>query len=83
MADGVPEDHRRSLGCLRAAADRARQGGGRDTVAVLADALLGGYQRTGSFEELSEAITLLKEERVDLGSQWGQYEYVTNVGFAA
>ncbi|WP_181647108.1 CHAT domain-containing protein [Streptomyces sp. WAC00263] len=63
MADGVPEDHRRCLDCLRAAADRARQGGGRDTVAVLADALLGGYQRTGSFEELSEAITLLKEER--------------------
>ncbi|WSD66282.1 hypothetical protein OG978_01860 [Streptomyces sp. NBC_01591] len=23
------------------------------------------------------------EDIVDLGSQWGQYEYVTNVGFAA
>lgn len=23
------------------------------------------------------------EQIVDLGSQWGQYEYVTNVGFAA
>ncbi|MFD9195007.1 CHAT domain-containing protein [Streptomyces phaeochromogenes] len=63
MADGEPEDHRRCLDCLSAAADRARQGGGRDTVAVLADALLDGYQRTGSFEELSEVITLLQEER--------------------
>ncbi|MFF1322396.1 CHAT domain-containing protein [Streptomyces chartreusis] len=63
MADGELEDHRRCLDCLSAAADRARQVGGRDTVAVLADALLGGYQRTGSFEELSEAISLLQEER--------------------
>jgi hypothetical protein len=23
------------------------------------------------------------DQVVDLGSQWGQYEYVTNVGFAA
>jgi hypothetical protein len=62
-ADGEPEDHRRCLNCLRAAADPARRGSGRDTVAVLADTLLDGYQRTGSLEELSEAITLLKEER--------------------
>ncbi|MFH0518506.1 CHAT domain-containing protein [Streptomyces sp. M41] len=63
IADGEPEDHKRCLGCLRAAAERARQGGGRDTVAVLADALMGGYRRTASLEELSEAVLLLKEER--------------------
>lgn len=62
MAGGEPADRRRCLNCLRAAADLARQGGGRDTVAVLADMLLVGYQRTGSFEELCEAITLLQEE---------------------
>ncbi|MFL6116718.1 MAG: transcriptional regulator [Catenulispora sp.] len=31
-------------------------------------------------EELEDAWV---DEAVDLGSQWGQYEYVTNVGFAA
>ncbi|MFC8198303.1 transcriptional regulator [Streptomyces sp. NPDC057298] len=34
----------------------------------------------GDDQELDEAWV---DQVVDLGSQWGQYEYVTNVGFAA
>ncbi|WAU78351.1 transcriptional regulator (plasmid) [Streptomyces sp. Qhu-G9] len=34
----------------------------------------------GNNQELDEAWV---DQVVDLGSQWGQYEYVTNVGFAA
>jgi hypothetical protein len=34
----------------------------------------------GDSQALDEAWI---EQIVDLGSQWGQYEYVTNVGFAA
>lgn len=35
---------------------------------------------TGDDRALDEAWI---EQIVDLGSQWGQYEYVTNIGFAA
>ncbi|MEU4173061.1 transcriptional regulator [Streptomyces sp. NPDC026665] len=34
----------------------------------------------GADQELDDAWV---EQVIDLGSQWGQYEYVTNVGFAA
>ncbi|MET8788470.1 transcriptional regulator [Streptomyces sp. NPDC004589] len=34
----------------------------------------------GAEQELDDAWV---EQVIDLGSQWGQYEYVTNVGFAA
>ncbi|KAA0940243.1 MULTISPECIES: transcriptional regulator [Streptomyces] len=34
----------------------------------------------GNEQQLDEAWV---EQVVDLGSQWGQYEYVTNIGFAA
>ncbi|MDQ1022498.1 hypothetical protein QF035_000080 [Streptomyces umbrinus] len=34
----------------------------------------------GDDQELDEAWV---DQAVDLGSQWGQYEYVTNIGFAA
>ncbi|MFH8470920.1 transcriptional regulator [Streptomyces sp. NPDC017991] len=34
----------------------------------------------GNEQELDEAWV---DQVVDLGSQWGQYEYVTNIGFAA
>ena len=34
----------------------------------------------GDDQELDDAWI---DQVVDLGSQWGQYEYVTNVGFAA
>ncbi|MFI7352184.1 transcriptional regulator [Streptomyces sp. NPDC049936] len=35
---------------------------------------------TGDDQELDDAWI---DQVIDLGSQWGQYEYVTNVGFAA
>ncbi|PZT71616.1 MULTISPECIES: transcriptional regulator [unclassified Streptomyces] len=35
---------------------------------------------TGDTRALDDAWT---DQIVDLGSQWGQYEYVTNIGFAA
>ncbi|MGW1533891.1 transcriptional regulator [Streptomyces aureus] len=34
----------------------------------------------GADQELDDAWV---EQVIDLGSQWGQYEYVTNIGFAA
>lgn len=34
----------------------------------------------GDAQALDDAWT---DQIVDLGSEWGQYEYVTNVGFAA
>jgi len=34
----------------------------------------------GDDQELNDAWV---DQVVDLGSQWGQYEYVTNIGFAA
>ncbi len=34
---------------------------------------------TGDEQELDDAWV---DQIVDLGSQWGQYEYVTNIGFA-
>lgn len=34
----------------------------------------------GDEQELDDARV---DQIVDLGSQWGRYEYVTNIGFAA
>ncbi|MET9915276.1 hypothetical protein ABZZ74_53185 [Streptomyces sp. NPDC006476] len=38
-----------------------------------------GWWRRGPGRRFGAWVDLV----VDLGSQWGQYEYVTNVGFAA
>jgi hypothetical protein len=43
------------------------------------DRIVAAWQ-TGDDQALDEAWV---DQIVDLGSQWGQYEYVTNVGFAA
>lgn len=43
------------------------------------EAIIGAWS-TGDDRALDDAWI---EQIVDLGSQWGQYEYVTNIGFAA
>ncbi|WAU78374.1 transcriptional regulator (plasmid) [Streptomyces sp. Qhu-G9] len=43
------------------------------------DRIVGAWA-AGNDQELDEAWV---DQVIDLGSQWGQYEYVTNIGFAA